>query len=86
MAVTDTVATDRPTACCRVSGVKRANSALRVVGSFLFRPGARTPRVIGGALRASAPEIVHTYVHIMTAAAAAMPHPTTHGEVAWRES
>ena len=70
------VATARPTACCRVSGVKRANSALRVFGSFSFlffcRPGARTPRVSGGALRASAAEIVHTYMHMIKAAAAAI--------------
>ena len=48
-----------------------------VVGSFIFfcRPGARTPRVSGGALRASAAEIVHTYMHMMNSGRSRDPPP-----------
>ena len=54
---------------------------------FFCRPGARTPRVSGGALRASAAEIVHTYMHMMNSGRSRDPPPyTTHGEVTWRES
>ena len=63
----------------QLSGVKRANSALRVFGSFSFlffcRPGARTPRVSGGALRASAAEIMHTYMHMMNSGRSRDPPP-----------
>ena len=47
---------------------------------FFCRPGARTPRVSGGALRASAAEIVHTeivhtYMHMMNSGRSRDPPP-----------
>ena len=62
-----------------VSGVKRANSALSqgfwFLVLFFCRPGARTPRVSGGALRASAAEIVHTYMQMMNSGRSRDPPP-----------
>ena len=82
-----TVATDGPTACCRVSGVKRANSALRVFGSFSFLfllPSRRVHAACKrrGTLRASAAEIVHTeivhtymHMHMMNSGRSRDPPP-----------